>query len=419
MAIVPYAADFAGSAIRYAATASVQAIVKRIEHEIANLTPSQIRNFIRRLLPGKKNARKRNQVMQAISVQLRPGFSSNGVAKAYNVGVANTAPRFRSARGAYVVSNREFVRDIHGTDTFLTVEILAQPGNTSLFPWLSKIAPTHQSYRFKKLEFTFVPLAATDERGRVTMAFAIDPLDPAVLSKEQLFQYPNSTEGSVWASLCLNVTKEVTGKGKLYTRTGFVDNTDLKTYDAGRLIIATSGGLNSNAIGELFVDYEVELYHPVPTECKHSNMTILSAGANLDEENFLNGITVGQELLPVENGSWSFRRAPGTNRLQVIFHSIGSFVAYFALSGTTVQALSLNTIPLVATNEIELNHSRSSREAGTSITTLVFKVKKSNTAGGGLVGVELVPAAGTYTAVSQLLVVISEASSITKSFVIA
>jgi hypothetical protein len=235
---------------------------------------------------------------------------------ARNMNVRKVAPRFRSAQGRYVISNREYVGVIiSGSTAALQLyncdSYPVQPGLPNMFPWLSQVATTHQKYKFTKLVFTYVPVASTSTVGRVTLVYALDPLDPIPTSKTELFQYPTSTEGSVWSPTTLSV--DCSKLLLLFTRGGFVADTDIKTYDAGQLFAASSNtAVASSVLGEIFVDYEVELVTPKPSICPSARLLITGFDA---------GNPFGDATPVYLNGSpWELEDAT-----HVLFPSAGTF----------------------------------------------------------------------------------------------
>jgi hypothetical protein len=233
--------------------------------------------FLASRLRGKKNRNKRKAIADAVM----SGNRTSAAPVAYNVKTRKPAPRFRSTAGKYIVSNREYINVVTSAQNFNLAVYNIQPGIASTFPWLSSIANTHQRYRFTKLKFTYVPVASTSERGRVALAFSIDPLDVDPINSTELFQYPNSKECSVWAeeSLEVNLT---TRSSTLFTRVGYVADTDIKTYDLGKLYVATSlNAVGDIPLGQLFVDYEVELHTPKPAACPAAAVTDITPGSTL------------------------------------------------------------------------------------------------------------------------------------------
>lgn len=174
-------------------------------------------------------------------------------------------PRFQSMAGGVRIVHREYFADVVGNTTFGTSAYNVQPGLPTAFPWLSQIANNFEKYKFKRLTFHYVNISATSERGRVTLALDKDALDDAPATKAELFQYEGAAEGSVWDKLSLNCPHAL--ERVLFTRNGTISNSDLKTYDIGKLIVAVSNTADTSTVGELFVEYEVELSIPQPKSC--------------------------------------------------------------------------------------------------------------------------------------------------------
>ncbi len=328
---LPIMDGMAEGALSYLGDTTVRAVANKIEKEVANFGLSDLDGLINRYLPGKRNKHRRKVVKHHLIN--KHGHVAAPVA--INRRVGRMAPRFRSVGGNYHVANREFVADITGSTTFFLEEFTCQPGLASLFPWLSQIAPTHQKYKFTKLVFSYVPIASTSAQGRVTMAHALDPLDDTVADKQELFQYPNSTESSVWASSTLSVN--LASKGWLYTRNGFVANSDLKTYDAGKFLIASSNTADDSIIGELFVDYEIQLMTPKPTKCPATSLRL--TGTDISAVDPLINF---RPFLPLEvdGGDWFFeRRGVGNSRL--VFRNTGDFAISLDYVAATVGGINL------------------------------------------------------------------------------
>lgn len=357
----------AQGAISYLGDSTVRAVANKIEKEVANFGLSDLDNLINRYLPGKRNKHRRKMVKHHIANK----HGSAAAPVAINRRVGRMAPRFRSVGGNYHVSNREFVADINGSTSFSLEEFTCQPGLASLFPWLSQIAPTHQKYKFTKLVFSYVPIASTSAQGRVTMAHAIDPLDDTVADKQELFQYPNSTESSVWASSTLSVN--LASKGWLYTRNGFVANSDLKTYDAGKFLIATSNTEDDSVIGELFVDYEVQLMTPKPAKCPSSSLTL--AGTDITAVDPLIDFR-GSLPLEADGGDWFFARRVAGQSL-VVFRYTGDFVVTLDYTSSTTGGIIINDGDNGAGNDSIVFISRASADKGsTAVATAHFRVAK-------------------------------------------
>jgi len=183
---------------------------------------------------------------------------------ALNRRIRNSRPKFKGQMdGTNVITHREYIGDVAGNTTFGTTVFIAQPGLSSAFPWLSSIANSYEEYEFTKLTYVYSNIAATSERGRVTIGFDPDVLDDDPVNKVELFQYAQCAEGSVWSEVKLDVKCPP----RKYTRMGPIPNSDLKTYDAGALVVGVSNTATTNVMGELFVEYTVKLHTPQPSKC--------------------------------------------------------------------------------------------------------------------------------------------------------
>jgi len=259
----------------YIAGRAVNALAERVERAITNTTPQEINAALARFAPGKSNKAKRNAarqliLRQATRVANNVRIAPNAIAKP----APKFGPRFNMIRGRYTVGNKEFMANLKpttsGTSDLNVFEFNAQVGLAEMFPWLSTIANTHQRYRMHKLKFEYVPVCGTTTRGRVTLAFSIDPTEASPTTMSQITQYPNYEANSVWTPMTL-VANLSDRRDELYTRAGAVTNTDIKTYDLGKLFVGISDTTDTNTIGQLFVEYEVELLTPKPTACPASN----------------------------------------------------------------------------------------------------------------------------------------------------
>lgn len=188
------------------------------------------------------------------------------------VGIAPVALNYRSqnfrtkaSTSNYKVHNREFVMNVTTNSSgayHLHDPVTIQPGLNNSFPWLSRIAQSHQKYRFSSLKFTYQPLCGTSTAGRVVMAFARDALDSFPENASQIYQYPQQTDSSTWGQMILNVPTNMFEL--LYTRGDAVPGTDLKTYDNGVFYVATFGNSADASVGSIFVEYDIELLTPQP-----------------------------------------------------------------------------------------------------------------------------------------------------------
>lgn len=337
-----------------------QALLLSALNEAVKYGPDIVKSVTRRR--AKKKAKQPNQLALRDSLQMQ--MAPAAIAKR----APTFQPKFNSVKGTYCVSNKEFLRNLapttSGSSELSVIGLTCQVGIAEMFPWLSTIANTHQRYRMKRLAFNYVPVAGTQTRGRVVMAFSIDPTEPNPDSMAHITQYPKYIANSVWTPMTLNVDLKDRNE-ELYTRSGFVKDTDIKTYDLGKLFVGISDTTDTNTIGQLFVDYEVELMTPKPKSCPSSFTLVVPAGAGLLFGNVAGkGYHVDGDSVSLEHDSSGndFIRfeAPGTYLLQtevtVTSGSIGLTIDDSTLDGdATEEYVAGNSTILLGQHIVDVN----------------------------------------------------------------
>lgn len=176
------------------------------------------------------------------------------------------APRVERSKnnGDIVVCHREFIGDIPGSVDFAVNAFGVNPGLSSTFPWLSQQASQYESYRFRRLNFDFQTMSSTATPGTVMAAVDYDPADSAPVSKTQLAAYRKFVRSAPWQDFANRSLKEDLTKRKSYfvRRGTLTAGQDIQLYDTGNLFLATQGQADAAAVGELYVEYEVELMTP-------------------------------------------------------------------------------------------------------------------------------------------------------------
>lgn len=191
------------------------------------------------------------------------------VAVAYTKPTTNRAPRIsnRSDRTGIIttVRHREFIADIAQSHDFAITKYRINPGDKSSFPWLSRMANLFETYRFKDLKYSYEPTCGSTTPGSVNLAVDFDASDDQPPSKAVMMSYHNARRISPWSSVTYSATQQDLTKFAVsrYTRSIQPPNTDIKTYDVGNFYIAVSGADSSTGlVGELYVEYTVDLYTP-------------------------------------------------------------------------------------------------------------------------------------------------------------
>lgn len=183
----------------------------------------------------------------------------------------NHPARISGNGGVVVVSHREFITDVSGSVGFAVAGYPINPGQVQTFPWLSNIARNFEKYRFRSCKFVFESSVATFLSGMTMLAVDLDASDPPPANKANMMSYSHATRANVWTEHATTMPEQ---QPELYVRGfGVPPGTDIKTYDAGTVFFATSGEADDSVVGELYVEYVVELHVPQ----LNSDLTTVSA----------------------------------------------------------------------------------------------------------------------------------------------
>lgn len=177
-----------------------------------------------------------------------------------------SAPRVSAAgNGSITIKHREYIQDVNGSVAYTATSFPVNPGMTQTFPWLSTMAQLFESYRFKSLHFEYETQKSASTNGTVLLGVDYDAADSAPLTKQQLMSFEGAVRSGVWQECtfkALPASLHKFGPVK-YNRSGVLAaNQDIKTFDSGNLFVATQGCADATAIGELYVNYEVEFQTP-------------------------------------------------------------------------------------------------------------------------------------------------------------
>lgn len=162
------------------------------------------------------------------------------------------------------VAHREYISDVNGSIAFASIANSINPGLPAVFPWLSTIARNYESYHFRKLKFCYETESSTTTVGTLILSVDYDASDVAPDSKAQALSYRNSVRSAPWDRCCHESLLEDLSKLKShFVRSAAVPTgADIKLYDIGTLFVCTQGETGTSVIGELYVEYDLELMTP-------------------------------------------------------------------------------------------------------------------------------------------------------------
>lgn len=214
----------------------------------------------------------------------------HSVAAAYNKPAVNSKPRIsgnpNKSDSCVRVTHREYLSDILGSTAFTATPFAINPALVATFPWLALMASLFESYLFRKLWFVYEPACGSTTQGSVQLAIDFDAADPPPTNKAAIMSYHNAVRVAPWESMAYKATSKDLAKFGIqrFTRAGAVPNTDIKTYDVGNFFIAVSNATGAVPFGELYVEYEVDLYTPQGAIASYvsSGQWLLSGGTGVN-----------------------------------------------------------------------------------------------------------------------------------------
>jgi hypothetical protein len=184
-------------------------------------------------------------------------------------------PHFTNHPDRTIIKHREFVTNVKsaGTDfTNTTYDI--NPGNKTLFPWLSGVARNYQQYKILGMVAIYKPLtsdyAAGGGMGQVVLAtnYNVNDLPYESVRQMENSEYAVAVKPSKGALHPIECAAALRRNDPFYVYDPDADSgatSDKRFYDMGKLQVATEGlsTLADVTIGQLWVTYEIELLKPI------------------------------------------------------------------------------------------------------------------------------------------------------------
>lgn len=193
------------------------------------------------------------------------------------------------SNGRTTISHREFIADISGSPAYASTSYAVNPGDSVTFPWLAAIARNYESYKFRSLTFEYRTTASSITKGSVMMALDYDASDAPPADKCKLMAYAGASRSAAWdennfRARPADLTKFAKER---YVRIPGLTIVDIKTYDVANLFIATQGMEDSLEVGELYVNYTVELQTPQLGDIPPSSATTTVSNGGTPDNTFL------------------------------------------------------------------------------------------------------------------------------------
>jgi len=199
------------------------------------------------------------------------GFGAYTVKKNSIVGAGGSIPSMHSTRDSIIVRHREYVGDILSSTSFTSNAISLNPGLTSSYPWLSKIASAFQQYKLLGLVVEYIPEVSEIAANEISLGFVCLAADyradlPSYPSLNQALESEFAVSGKPNVPLVLAVECDPrqSAYNSWFVRTGPVPTgEDVKIFDFANVnVLVGNNQTGSIVLGQLWYSYEIELLRP-------------------------------------------------------------------------------------------------------------------------------------------------------------
>jgi hypothetical protein len=247
-------------AARAVSQAPLRGIRKAVVSEVKRMVgPQPRRQGDMAVASFRRRQRQRGSNNDAASIEMKV---SQPVAQ--QVSYVSGAPQFNGSR-PIVVRHREYLQPIMSVTSFTGANpYILQPGLADNFPWLAQLAQGFEQYKFKMLRFLYRNRASTSVTGAIYTAVQYDPSDVPFTSIEQLMTYAGARSEVVWKDCAIDCFLNRSDFiKKFFVRTDTLPSgLDPQTFDSGLFTICAVTSTAGTYLGDLLVEYEVELYNP-------------------------------------------------------------------------------------------------------------------------------------------------------------
>jgi len=189
----------------------------------------------------------------------------------------NSVPSFTSTSEGMRIRHREYMLDLTPSVDFKNHDFYLNPGNSTIFPWLSGVANSFETYEFHGLMVCYNPTSATaitssnPSQGTVIFSTNYDVLNPKFVSKSEAeaYEFTTSTvpyEGMLHPVECklsetplpMKYVTSAIGPSQL------AGDDDPRLHFHGLLQLMTVGqqATSTSGLGEVWVSYDVSLRTP-------------------------------------------------------------------------------------------------------------------------------------------------------------
>lgn len=186
-------------------------------------------------------------------------YKTHSIPAARSTSVRIKAPVMHSSKGKLLLRGSEQIAAVNNSIAFDCSRYSINPG-MPLFTAASSQADHYQRYTFRKLVFRYVPSdGSTGTKGTVYLALNYDPEEAVPSDLKELSTYTSMVNTRVYETKSISLSRKDAFSDNPFkkVRCGPVGS-NLNAYDTCLLLVARKDGADTGAIGNIWVDYEIE-----------------------------------------------------------------------------------------------------------------------------------------------------------------
>ena len=224
--------------------------------------------------------------------------------------------------GDIYIKQTEFIGNLTVPDSnskdFKLESYALNPGNKTLFPFLSQIAHNYELYEWVGLMVMFKPTTgeggSKNQLGKVVLTTNYDPNCKDFSSSLEMQNYDYSSSGKPSQTIVHGIETAARSRATrmMYVRETFDTSRDKEFTDIGKLFIATEGTPEGGVLGELHVTYtcrlsRAKLFAHLGESITHQEILVDLSCTDNDYHNSDAHKSIGDELLEVVDSSLAGR----------------------------------------------------------------------------------------------------------------
>lgn len=183
---------------------------------------------------------------------------------------ASGIPAMHNTGQTVIVRHKEYIGQIVGSTGFqVQYELVINPANQSLFPWLSQIARGFQEYSIKGMVYHYIPTSGSysttgSALGSVMIQTTYRADESAPNTKQEMLNEYWANEVVPYETMAhpIECDPKENPFSIHYVKDASVTVNEPLLYNMGKTFVATAGNPNTGVLGDLWVTYEVELKKP-------------------------------------------------------------------------------------------------------------------------------------------------------------